>query len=85
MSPAARTPTSAFVRVADDGPGIAPDLLPRVFEPMVRASDSRRSDRAGLGLAIAVRLLRNQGATIDAANAPERGAIFTLRVRLTVP
>lgn len=76
---------SAFVRVADDGPGIAPDLLPRVFEPMVRASDSRRSDRAGLGLAIAVRLLRNQEATIDAANAPERGAIFTLRLRRTVP
>ena len=69
-----------FVRVVDDGPGIAPDLLPHVFEPMVRANNGRRSDRAGLGLAIAVRLLRNQGATIDAANAPGRGATLTLRL-----
>jgi signal transduction histidine kinase len=69
---------SAFVRVIDDGPGIAPDLLPRIFEPMARAA---RTGGAGLGLAIAARLLRNQGGTIHAANAPERGAVVTLRVR----
>jgi signal transduction histidine kinase len=63
---------NVFVRVIDDGPGIPPDLLPRVFEPTVRADSTRnsRADGAGLGLAIAARLLRNQGGTIDAANAP---------------
>lgn len=73
---------NVFVRVIDDGPGIPPDLLPRVFEPTVRADSTRnsRSDGAGLGLAIAARLLRNQGGTIDAANAPPRGAILTLRL-----
>ena len=73
---------NAFVRVVDDGPGIAPDLLPSVFEPTVRADSVRngRAGGAGLGLTIAARLLRNQGGTIDAANAPPRGAILTLRL-----
>jgi signal transduction histidine kinase len=69
----------AFVRVVDDGPGIPPDLLPRIFEPMVRSD----SNGTGLGLTIAARLLQNQGATIHAANAPGHGAIVTLRLPRT--
>jgi signal transduction histidine kinase len=67
---------SAYIRVVDDGPGIAPELLPRVFEP----NAGSRSGGAGLGLTIAARLLRDQGGTIQAANAPGRGAILTLRL-----
>ena len=72
----------AFVRVVDDGPGIAPDVLPRLFEPIVRAESIRNGDTggAGLGLTIAARLLRNQGGTINAGNAPGRGANLTLRL-----
>jgi signal transduction histidine kinase len=72
----------AFVQVVDDGPGIAPDLLPQLFEPIVRADSKRNggANGAGLGLTIAARLLRNQGATINAANAPGRGAELTLRL-----
>lgn len=75
----------AYVRVIDDGPGIAPDLLPRVFEPTVRADGARNSHTggAGLGLSIAARLLRNQGGTIQAANARGHGATFTLRLPRT--
>lgn len=75
-------PAGAFVRVVDDGPGIPSDLLSHVFEPMVRANGSgnRRTSGAGLGLSIAARLLRNQNGSIDAGNAPERGAILTLRL-----
>ena len=53
----------AYVQVTDDGPGIPPDILPRVFDPMVRADGSRngRTGGTGLGLTIAARLLRNQG------------------------
>jgi signal transduction histidine kinase len=69
----------AFVRVIDDGPGIAPDLLPHLFELTARTTSSSRMG-AGLGLTIAARLLRNQGSTIDAANAPARGAILTIRL-----
>ncbi len=70
----------AFVRVIDDGPGIAPDLLPHLFELTARAASNSRIDGAGLGLTIAARLLRNQGA----ANAPPRGAILTIRLPRTV-
>jgi signal transduction histidine kinase len=69
----------AFVRVIDDGPGIAPDLLPHLFELTARTTSSSRMG-AGLGLTIAARLLRTQGGTIDAANAPTRGAILTIRL-----
>ncbi|HWF73232.1 MAG TPA: HAMP domain-containing sensor histidine kinase [Solirubrobacteraceae bacterium] len=71
-----------YVRVIDDGPGIPPDLLPRVFESTLRADSARNSGSggAGLGLTIAARLLEHQGATIHAANTPDRGAILTLRL-----
>ena len=77
----------AYVQVIDDGPGIPPDLLPRVFEPMVRADSSRngRTGGTGLGLTIAARLLRSQGGTIQAANTPGRGAILTLRIPTAPP
>jgi signal transduction histidine kinase len=71
---------AAFVRVLDDGPGIPSDLLATLAEPMMRARTARNGDGAGLGLAIAARLLQNQGGTIDASNAPARGAIVTLRL-----
>jgi signal transduction histidine kinase len=72
----------AYVEVIDDGPGIAADLLPRIFEPTVRADDSRNSctGGAGLGLTIAAHLLQIQGGTIQAANTSDRGATFTLRL-----
>jgi signal transduction histidine kinase len=70
----------AFVRVTDDGPGIAQDLLPQLFQLTARAASSSRTGGAGLGLTIAARLLQNQGGTIEAANAPPRGATLTLRL-----
>jgi signal transduction histidine kinase len=71
-----------FVRVVDDGPGIPHDLLPHVFDPLVRADDARNghADGTGLGLTIAARLLQQQGGTIHAANTPDRGAVLTLRL-----
>jgi signal transduction histidine kinase len=75
----------AYVNVIDDGPGIAPDILPRVLEPTVRADGARNSHNggAGLGLTIAARLLQHQRGTIQAANTPDRGAILTLRLAQT--
>jgi signal transduction histidine kinase len=70
----------AFVEVVDDGPGIGADLLPHIFEPMVRAISNGHIGGTGLGLTIAARLLQHQGGTIHAANAPGHGAIITLRV-----
>ena len=67
--------------VQDRGPGIAPELLPHIFEPGIRgASPPGEADTgAGLGLAIAKRLLEHQGATITAYN--QDGAAFRLVLR----
>jgi signal transduction histidine kinase len=76
-----RDASGAYVRVDDHGPGIEPDLLPHVFEPMVRTGRAREhTGGAGLGLTIAARLLESQGGTIGAANRPEGGASLTLRL-----
>jgi len=64
------------ITVDDDGPGIAADLLPRVFEPFVT---SRRGG-TGLGLAIAKNVIDGLGGSITMENRVPRGA--TLRVVL---
>ncbi len=65
--------------VADSGPGIAAEDLPYLFAPFYRgeASRNRATGGAGLGLAIAQRIMRAHGGTLTAANAPTGGAIFT--------
>jgi two-component system, NtrC family, nitrogen regulation sensor histidine kinase NtrY len=66
------------LEVTDDGPGIAPDLLSRVFEPHF----STRSSGTGLGLPIVRRLVESWGGSVGAESAPGGGA--TLRVRIPV-
>lgn len=65
--------------VADSGPGIAPDDLARLFTPLYRgeASRNRQTGGAGIGLAIAQRILVAHGGSLVAANRPEGGALFT--------
>jgi signal transduction histidine kinase len=65
--------------VADTGPGIAPQDLPHVFEPMYRGDSSRnrQTGGAGLGLAIARRALRTHEGDLVAANRAAGGAEFT--------
>ncbi|MCC6238036.1 MAG: ATP-binding protein [Dehalococcoidia bacterium] len=65
------------VRVEDSGPGIPPALLARVFERFVKGEESRG---AGLGLAIAKRLVDAHGGTIEASSEPGQGAVITVRL-----
>jgi signal transduction histidine kinase len=74
------TVDGASVAVADDGPGFAPADLPHVFEPLFRGDRARAPGGAGLGLAIARRLVEAHGGTVQAANAPEGGARVTVRL-----
>jgi len=64
--------------VADSGPGIAPQDLPHLFEPLYRGeiSRNRQTGGAGLGLAIARRALRAHGGDLVATNRVEGGAEF---------
>lgn len=73
------------VTIADDGPGIDPAVLPRLFEPF--ASTRLDSHGTGLGLAVAEGIVREHGGVILAKNAPPpaRGAIFEVMLPLTGP
>ncbi|WP_078900628.1 sensor histidine kinase [Streptomyces sp. SBT349] len=72
---------SLLVEVADHGPGIPEAVLPHVFDRFYKASASRpRSDGSGLGLSIALENAHLHGGDISVHNAPEGGAVFTLRL-----
>ncbi len=66
------------LRVADTGGGIAPDLLPRLFQPFVTTKSPETG--TGLGLSICHGLMRAMGGEIEGCNDSE-GAAFTLRLR----
>ena len=64
--------------VMDSGPGIAADTLPRLFEPFF----STREGGLGLGLSLCETLAQGMGGSLTAANRPDGGAEFTLRLPL---
>ncbi len=74
----------AALAVADDGPGLAPDVAAKVFEPFFRADDSRARETggAGLGLAIVAAIVEAHGGTVRLDTAPGAGATFTVTLPL---
>jgi two-component system phosphate regulon sensor histidine kinase PhoR len=70
--------------VADQGPGLPDADLERVFERFYRVEKSRARDPGGtgLGLSIVRHLVELHGGRVQAANRPEGGAIFTIRLPL---
>lgn len=62
--------------VADTGPGVAPAVLPRLFEPFVSTKDTG----LGLGLVISKRIVDEHGGTVSAASPPGGGASFFVRL-----
>ena len=73
---------TAEVAVSDHGPGIPQDVLPRIFDRYFQSSQMKVRRGAGLGLAIASTVVHLHGGSISAANQPERGACFTVRLPL---
>jgi two-component system, OmpR family, sensor histidine kinase KdpD len=68
-----------ILSVADTGPGLPPELLPRIFDKFFRAPNAPAGG-SGLGLAIVKGFVEAQGGQISAANRPGGGAIFTIRI-----
>jgi signal transduction histidine kinase len=79
---ASRDGPSLALVVSDTGEGIAPEALPHVFEPFYRADAARAGGGAGLGLALARRIVEALGGAIDAQSPPAGGATFAVRVPL---
>ena len=71
-----RTPGTASVTVADEGPGVAGADQQRIFESFERAHTDEGG--SGLGLAISRRLARSMGGDVTLDSAPGEGARFTL-------
>jgi two-component system sensor histidine kinase KdpD len=71
-----------FFSVADNGPGLPPELLPRIFDKFFRAP-SAPAGGSGLGLAIVKGFVEAHGGQISAANRPGGGAIFTIIIPQT--
>ena len=74
----AHTPHHGVLTVVDTGTGIAPDLLPRLFEPFM----STRSDGLGLGLTLCETLAAHMGGRLRADHHLPRGALFELQLPL---
>jgi signal transduction histidine kinase len=83
LSWATRDSSTVEITVADQGPGVDPELLPHIFEPGIRGAPAATgSDHgAGLGLTIAKRLLEHQHATVAIHNGSTRGAAVTIRLQ----
>ncbi len=64
------------IEVADSGPGLTTEARQRAFEPFF----TTKSNGTGLGLAIVDRIAEVHGGDIAAANCPEGGAAFTIRI-----
>jgi len=71
-----RTVPWITITIADTGPGIPQDLGDRIFEPYVSTKDTG----IGLGLAICRRIVQSHGGEIIASDAPQGGAVFTVRL-----
>ena len=75
---------AAELSIADNGPGIPPDLLPVVFDRFVRSGDDRRYDGltgVGLGLSVVRQIVQAHSGTIRVASSPA-GTEFVLRLPL---
>jgi len=76
---ARREGNRVIVTVKDNGPGIAPEELPKVFDPFFTTKGV--GEGIGIGLSIADNIIRDFDGTIMATNRPEGGACFTINLQ----
>jgi two-component system sensor histidine kinase MprB len=73
---------TAVLTVADSGPGIDDEDVPRVFERFYRATAARSMPGSGLGLAIVAQTVAQHGGTVTAGRSANGGALMTVRIPL---
>lgn len=73
---------AVLVEVADSGPGIASEDLPKIFEELYRGANARGVEGSGLGLALVHRIVSLHGGQLSVRSRQEnpRGTVFTIRL-----
>ena len=71
-----RVKDAAVVRIQDEGEGIAPEVLPRIFDLYF----TTKASGSGIGLAMTYRIVQMHGGSMEVASEPGHGASFTLRL-----
>ena len=69
-----RATTRAVLEVQDTGPGIPPEVQPRLFDPFF----TTKASGTGLGLSMAARILEKHGGRLEYTTAADRGTTFRL-------
>ena len=74
---------TVFVTVRDNGPGIPPQSLTRVFERFYRVDEGRGREEGGngLGLAIVKHIVQLHGGTVSVESTPGQGSAFTFSLK----
>ena len=80
---AQREGPQVIIRVRDQGPGIPPEHLPRIFERFYRvdAGRSRKIGGSGLGLAIVKHIALAHGGRVTVTSSPGKETVFSLQVQ----
>jgi signal transduction histidine kinase len=77
---AASEPDAIVIRVADTGPGISEQDLPRIFDRLYRGDQSRATRGLGLGLNLVRAYVEAQGGSVSVTSAPGNGSVFEIRL-----
>ncbi|HTB92504.1 MAG TPA: ATP-binding protein [Candidatus Sulfotelmatobacter sp.] len=73
--------THALISVKDNGKGISPDALPKIFRPFF----TTRKDGTGLGLSLASGIVQSHGGKIEASSIPGQGTQFRIHLPIERP
>jgi signal transduction histidine kinase len=77
-----RVDARAELRVADTGPGIPPEDIPRIWDRLFRGDTSRTARGLGLGLSLVKAVVEAHGGTVGVQSTPNHGSVFTVRLPL---
>lgn len=73
-----RASDGVWLEVSDDGPGLAPEAMTGLFEPLVRGPTADGKPGKGLGLYLARRMVQTQGGTLTVTSEPGQGCRFRI-------
>ena len=73
------------IRIKDNGTGIPPEELPRIWERLYRGDKSRSQKGLGLGLCLVKAVVEAHHGRVEVASQPGQGSVFTVHLPLAVP